>query len=275
VLAATAGLPEHLAAEPWLRELYGQVDWSVRAVYGNELGWFDGDAEDLYPLAPDELARREVELMGGGVAVLAAAEASDDPRFAAHLRRKLLDAGALDESEVAAQRRALADDLRAQAARTGNTNGRGYLLQRAFELEHGDPERVRAEVSPELLAAIPLATFFDAMSTRLILDSAGDVHETLHLRFEGGEGPTDGQGAAPRWQDVYVTVRRGAVEITEGSPLPDTPAPVATLQTDPMTWKQLALQLTTPAAALATGALAIDGDPLAVKRFLDRFERGL
>ena len=36
-LANGIGLPPHLATEPALAELYGQVDWSVRAIYSNHL----------------------------------------------------------------------------------------------------------------------------------------------------------------------------------------------------------------------------------------------
>ncbi|MEZ4464649.1 MAG: alkyl sulfatase dimerization domain-containing protein [bacterium] len=57
---------------PGLAELYGQVDWSVRALYDGALGWFDGRAERLYP----SVDAREIELMGGAAAVTATARAA-------------------------------------------------------------------------------------------------------------------------------------------------------------------------------------------------------
>ena len=64
-------LPEHLMEDPALHELYGQVDWSIRAIFSNELGWFDGRVEKLYP--PDNALARELEMMGGADAVLQSA----------------------------------------------------------------------------------------------------------------------------------------------------------------------------------------------------------
>jgi len=269
-MAARVGLPAHLASSPWLAELYGQVDWSARAIYGGELGWFDGDAEELYVHSPAEVARREVAMMGGAAAVRAAAEAAraSDPRWAAHLLRKLLDAGALDEAGRAEATRALAEALRGIAAGVANTNGRGYLLQRAFELEAGEPERFRPVVDDALLAAIPVEVFFAAMAARLRLEEAGEVHEALAIELrEGGE-----EAEARR---VWITVRRGVVEVAHGEALPGTPAPVAVVKTDAMTWKRLALQVESPAGAIAGGRLEIEGSALAVKGFLDRFDRGI
>lgn len=268
-MAARVGLPAHLAGSPWLRELYGQVDWSARAIYGGELGWFDGDADELYVHAPAEAARREVAMMGGAAAVRAAADAAlaSDPRWAAHLLRKLLDGGELDEAGRAEATRALAEALRGVAAGVANTNGRGYLLQRAFELEAGEPERIRPVVDDALLEAIPVEVFFAAMSTRLRLEGAAEVHEALAIELREGEGE-----AARR---VWITVRRGVVEVAHGEALPGTPTPLAVVKTDAMTWKKLALQVESPAGAIAGGRLEIEGSALAVKGFLDRFERGV
>ncbi|MEZ4451982.1 MAG: alkyl sulfatase dimerization domain-containing protein [Nannocystaceae bacterium] len=264
-MAARIGLPRHLAEDPWLRELYGQVDWSVRAIYGGELGWFDGQPEGLYTLSPADLAKKEIAMMGGAEAVQAAVdrELAGDPRFAAHLLRRLQESGLLGDAGAAwiAEREARA--LRGIAAGVANTNGRGYLLQSAIEREEGAPEAVRAQVDDALLAAIPVEVFFDAMPPRLRLDEAAEVHESLAVRLED------------RGLTVTITVRRGVVEVVYGDPLPGTPTPVATMITDSLTWKRLALRLTTPAAALTSGLLKIDGEALGARRFLDRFDRGL
>ena len=59
----------------------------------------------------------------------------------------------------------------------------------------------------------------------------------------------------------------------EGEMLPGTPEPFATLHTDPLTWKRIALRQETTQDAIGDDRLTIDGNPLAVKRFTDRFER--
>lgn len=82
VLAAEIALPAEIARVPELRPFYGQLDWSARAVFTNELGWFDGRPEALYPLAPAARAERYVAAMGGRDAVRQSAETAveQDPR---------------------------------------------------------------------------------------------------------------------------------------------------------------------------------------------------
>ena len=87
-LAASVRLPEELAQNPYLREFYGTVEWSVRTIYSYHLGWFDGNATNLFPLADSERARRMVELTGGIAPLLSvgrAALASEDFQWAAEV----------------------------------------------------------------------------------------------------------------------------------------------------------------------------------------------
>ena len=268
-IAATVGLPDELRSVPALREFYCQIDWSVRGIYGSQLGWFDGRPEALYPVAPDEVASRSVALMGGQDAVLAEVDAAldaDDPRWALHLVALARAAapspdGAIDERYVRA--------LRAVAATTQNTNGRSYLLEFAWEVEHAGRRGLAAGPAPSLddamVAAIPLDVIFSVMQTRLIPERAGGVHETV--LFEIDEHGTQ--------RPVYLTVRNRVAEVRRGAPLPDTPTPVATVRTSGETWRRIALGEATPAGALTRGELRVNGDPAALIRFMDRFERGL
>ncbi len=63
-------LPAHLAEKPYLKEYYGTVAWSVRAVFDGYLGWFKGNATDLNPLPIRERARRIADMAGGQEALL-------------------------------------------------------------------------------------------------------------------------------------------------------------------------------------------------------------
>lgn len=64
-IVASIQLPPQLTVQDYLQELYGQVDWSVSAIYPNYLGWFDGRADQLYSLPAREIAREEVRQLGG------------------------------------------------------------------------------------------------------------------------------------------------------------------------------------------------------------------
>lgn len=282
-IAAELRLPPHLAAHPYLAEVYGQVDWSARGVFASNIGWFDGEAIDLYPLPPAELAAREIAQMGGAAAVLAAAEAAlagGQPRWAAHLATKLRTAADLDAAPRPAREvggeadgvagvdfervnHVLAVALRAIASTVANTNGRAYLLVRANELEGEYAGWLKPDMDDVTIAGIPLDAVFSVLPTRLIAAEASDVHEAMAFHFrDTGERYT-------------VTIRRGVAEVIKGEPLPGTPAPVATVVADSLTFKKLTLGKISGVRALASDGVDLEGSKLAALKFLGRFRQGL
>jgi alkyl sulfatase BDS1-like metallo-beta-lactamase superfamily hydrolase len=97
-------LPPALADSPYLQEFYGTVAWSVRAVYSDYAGWFDGNPAKLFPLPERERATRIVDLAGGREAVLARSRqalAAKDFQWAAELADYVL---AVDGAHVEAKR---------------------------------------------------------------------------------------------------------------------------------------------------------------------------
>jgi alkyl sulfatase BDS1-like metallo-beta-lactamase superfamily hydrolase len=64
-------LPPHLVENPYLQEFYGSVEWTVRGIYADRVGWFDGNATNLFPLQEKDRAARLIALIGGPDQVLA------------------------------------------------------------------------------------------------------------------------------------------------------------------------------------------------------------
>lgn len=64
-LVAYVQLPESLKDLDYLQEFYGRIDWSVRSVHNEYLGWFDENAISIIPLTPIEEAKRMANLAGG------------------------------------------------------------------------------------------------------------------------------------------------------------------------------------------------------------------
>ena len=265
-MATSIGLPTHLAEADGLSQIYGQIDWSVRGIYDNELGWFDGRADRLYPPPPQETARREIEAMGGGPAVLQRALTAREQgefRWSIHLLAKLRDAGSSEGTPEETVRMELARAYRKLAGTLGNTNGRAYLLSRSQELEHGEQEIPAPRIQEELIRGVPVRHYFEIMATRLLPERAIDTHESVvfHMRDTG--------------QHFVLTIRRGVAELVEGDPLPGTPEPLARIETDTLTWKRLATQLEGALGARFSGRLTIRGNWVGFLRFLDRFDRSL
>jgi alkyl sulfatase BDS1-like metallo-beta-lactamase superfamily hydrolase len=126
-LVAHVKLPPDLADSPYLQEYYGTVEWSVRAIYSDRLGWFDGNATHLFPLPESDRAQKIVALAGGVPRVLSSARdalVNRDFRWAAELTDCVL---AVDAANADAKR------LKAQALtelgeRQISANARNYYL---------------------------------------------------------------------------------------------------------------------------------------------------
>ena len=135
-LAATVKLPPSLAEKPHLREFYGCAAWAARGWFSGEVGWFDGNPTNLFPLPPRERAALLADSMGGAEKVLALAKKALDenhPQWAAELCDILLRLEARSESA----RRIKADALTRLAENQINACARNYCLSEAKKLREG------------------------------------------------------------------------------------------------------------------------------------------
>lgn len=123
-------LPPPLADHPSLQEFYGSVAWSVRAIYADRVGWFDGNATRLFPLPERERAAKIIDLAGGADQVVARARdalAAREFQWAAELADYVL---ATDSANVAAKS-VKARALTELGERQINANARNYYLSSA------------------------------------------------------------------------------------------------------------------------------------------------
>lgn len=132
-LVQEIALAPELASQPYLEEFYGTVAWSVRSIFSGYMGWFDGNATNLFPLAPADRAQRMADLAGGADKLLAQAGdalAAGDPQWAAELCDSLI---ALDPTDASALN-LKANALTALAKKQVSANARNYYLVSAVEL---------------------------------------------------------------------------------------------------------------------------------------------
>lgn len=257
-------LPAHLAEKEWNREFYGQVDWSAKAVFANNLGWFDGRPEALYPLPARDAAAREVALIGGAEKVLSLAEgalADSDPRWAVHLLSKLKRSAAADPNQAVRVDAALIAAYEKLAAGVHNTNGRSYLLESAVELRDGPATPKPVTQDPRMIERIPLEQIFFVMSTRLDAAAAMELHQSVRFRFPDVK------------RQFTLTVRRGIAEAAADEPFPGAPEPIAVITIDSADFRRLAMGLDAPAAMFAKGKIKVTGNMAEFVKFLKLFQK--
>ena len=254
-------LPVHLAEDPNLAEMYGQVDWSIRGIYGAFVGWFDGMAWNLYPMKQQRAALKEVEMMGGEEKVFKAAEQANlagDPKWAAHLLKKLQISGKMEGEKFNHE---LARAYKAIAKKVYNFNGKSYLLQTAYELQHDREVLKRGKTDDTILERMPQKFLFTLMSARLDPAKSKDVFESLRLKL------TDTN------ESFIIAVRYGVMEVVKEGVIPDLPEPVATLATDSLSWRKLLVNKEAISSALS-GKLTVSGSMIDFVKFMRRFKKG-
>lgn len=139
-LVAHVKLPAAVAANPFLQEFYGGVEWTVRGIYADQVGWFDGNATKLFPLPEKERAARLVALIGGVAGVVErgrVALAAKDFTWAAELADYVL----VNDSANVEARRLKAEALTELAERQVNAIARNYYLTTAQFLLNDLPAR--------------------------------------------------------------------------------------------------------------------------------------
>lgn len=141
-LVEYAALPDHLAGLDYLQDYYGSVWGTVRDIYAQDLGWFDGNPLNLHRENPVQQARRMADLVGGVDELMGRAHAemeSGDELGAAQLAWHVTKL----QPKNADAYQLLGEALAVIAERTFNAPARNYtfsssnrFLQRAAELQN-------------------------------------------------------------------------------------------------------------------------------------------
>ncbi len=141
-LVEYAALPDHLAELDYLQDYYGSVWGTVRDIYAQDLGWFDGNPLNLHRENPVQQAQRMADLVGGEEQLMSRAlaeMASGDELGAAQLAWHVTKL----QPDNADAYQLLGDALAVIAERTFNAPARNYTfsssnryLKKAEELRH-------------------------------------------------------------------------------------------------------------------------------------------
>lgn len=255
-IAARIRLPPHLAGAPYLQEFYGKPTWSARSVFAGNLGWYGGNPSTLQPLPPDEESARMAQLAGGFDALVAQvldAQAQGEHQWALQLSDHVLrlqpDHAGVREARIAA--------LRALGEREANPNARNWYLMAARELagEFELPKRILTP-TPEMLAQMPLARFFDGMAVNLDAEAAAQTVTAVAFEFTDSDE-----------RYTYI-VRRGASEVV---PVLRDDADIV-VRVSAQAFKEMLAQLRNPALSLVRDFEVTQGSKLGFAQFMRLFQ---
>jgi alkyl sulfatase BDS1-like metallo-beta-lactamase superfamily hydrolase len=249
--------PKYLDDAPNNLQCYGEISSYSPAIYYQSVGWYDNDAANLKPLAPNDEARRIVSLMGGRSKVLAAATdamGKKEYAWAAQLANYIYKIDAQDKDA----REIKAEALRQMAYVSTGGNDRAHLMSQALSLEG----KVKiARLIPPSAAAINASpiSFVDYFRVRIDPPKSGETDK--FIRFDFADGTAAG-----------LHVRRAVVEfVAEPGRYHRTPDVVLRMSGE--TWAKLYVSQVTPEDLIKSGDLTVTGDITEAVRLINLFDR--
>ncbi|TCP25620.1 alkyl sulfatase BDS1-like metallo-beta-lactamase superfamily hydrolase [Scopulibacillus darangshiensis] len=248
-------LPPHFDDYPEILQLYGQVSWSIRAIYEGYLGWFDGNATNLSSLSPKVRGQKIIDIAGGSNRLLEEGKKAIETgeyQWAAETSDMLLAVSPENTSALELK----VEALYKLGESSHSSTGRSYYFTQALELAGELPIRpIPLKVKLANALAMPLETFFENMSIRL------DPHASFDKWIAVGFKITDTN------ETYTVIVRRGIAEVRVGcSEKSDL---IVHLQGD--LWKEISLGAINPEEAINEGSLKIEGNLELLKEFNSLF----
>lgn len=160
-------MPDSLAKEWYNRGYYGSLNHNAKSVYNFYLGWFSGNPSTLHPLPDTEGSKKQVEYMGGADAILEKAQKDFEQgnyRWVAQVLNYVVYAEPTNKKA----KMLLANTLEQLGYQAENATWRNFYLTGAKELREGvHPRPVLSPNSPDIVAAMPVESFFDYLSIKL------------------------------------------------------------------------------------------------------------
>ncbi|WP_405492969.1 alkyl/aryl-sulfatase [Nocardia sp. NBC_00511] len=258
-IAEMIELPPNIAAAWHTHGYYGSVSHNVKAIYQRYMGWFDGNPAHLWEHPPVESATRHVEFMGGADEVLRKARVAYDAgdyRWVVQVVNYVIFADPTNEAAKTLQ----ASTFEQLGYGSENAPWRNFYLMGAYELRNGNVGTPTAATSPTMLAALTVEQVFDAISLRL--DGPKAWHETATSDWHF----TDEQRVR------RLELRNGVLVHYDRPDAANLPPAEVTFTLTRATLIGVLLAGQDLSAALASGAITIDGDAQSFVRLTTLFD---
>ena len=165
-LAESIKLPRRLQDHPYLKQTYGTIAASVRAIYHGYVGWFDGDAANLRPIPATDQARWIVDAFGGkDQTIQKIEEASRDGDTAKALW--LAHTLSLAHPKFKKARIQKAELIERAASSNENPLMRNWMLTEAADLKSTALSIQKPKINGQTVSQIPIERLFRLMPARL------------------------------------------------------------------------------------------------------------
>jgi alkyl sulfatase BDS1-like metallo-beta-lactamase superfamily hydrolase len=256
-------LPSHLAKDPYLQEVYGQVDRDIYEIFWWYRGYFTGKCRDLYPQSPTQEAKMAAEL-AGGVDKLAdkAREVLDkgNKEWALELADDVL----LLDPKNSGARETKNLSVISLAEETFNAQERNYLLSE-YLLETGQVKMRPvgfSSMDDHIVPLMPMKDLFEIMAVSLNATKSLDKDMIVALNLTDMKNTTDPS-------NYSLHVRKGILEVMSRAP----ENAEFGINIGSLVWKNLVLGKLSPQEAISNGEVTITGaDPQAFYEFFDLFK---
>ncbi|GAB89250.1 alkyl/aryl-sulfatase [Gordonia rhizosphera] len=261
-IAEDIALPPALENAWHTHGYYGSVSHNVKAIYQRYMGWFDGNPAHLWEHPPVESAKRHVEFMGGADEVLAKARKSfeeGDFRWVAQVVNYVVFA----DPDNPAARDLLADTYEQLGYGAECGTWRNFFLMGSYELRNGSVGTPTTTAATDIVGALTVDQFFDAVALRVDGPASWDAHIVIDWVF------TDEQRR-------HRTELRNGLLVHFDVPT-DRPAAETTFTLTRPVLMRLLLGRLDPSSAVEDGTVAVTGDPgrfIELAGYLDRPDPG-
>lgn len=178
-------LPENLAQDPHLFELYGTIEWSARNLFNGYFGWFDGNPTNLYPFTKEEYSEKLLRLIPEKqlISELDKALAEEDSQWALYISDLLIDSGKGNELILAKK----AEALKNLGDSAYNPNAVSFYRSTYAELTNSTSDKTfitaDSQIEPNLLEQLDVLMFLETMAIRLDPSKVAGVADTKYVKF--------------------------------------------------------------------------------------------
>ncbi|MBL6820011.1 MAG: MBL fold metallo-hydrolase [SAR86 cluster bacterium] len=178
-------LPENLARDPHLFELYGTIEWSARNLFNGYFGWFDGNPTNLYPFTKEEYSEKLLTLIPEEqlISELDKALAEEDSQWALYISDLLIDSGKVSD-QILAKKAAALKNLGDSAY---NPNAVSFYRSTYAELTNSTSDKVfitgDSQIEANLLDQLDVLMFLETMAIRLDPGKVAGIADTKFVKF--------------------------------------------------------------------------------------------